>query len=66
MFMSKTVGLSLGITFATFVYAAESPNLGTLASAAEIAAYDLTVMPPSADTSTRLIRPLPDQAMPEI
>lgn len=45
MFTSKTVGLSLAITFAGFAYAAESPNLGTLVSAAEIAAYDLTVMP---------------------
>ncbi len=45
MFTFKIVGFLLAISFAAFVHAAESPALGTLASAAEIAAYDLTVMP---------------------
>ncbi len=48
MFTSKTVGFSFAIAFAAFVHAAESPDLGTPASAAEIANYDLTVMPDGA------------------
>lgn len=45
MSTSKTLGGLLAIAFATLAHAAESPNLGRPASAAEIAAYDLTVMP---------------------
>ncbi len=45
MFTPKSAGGLLAIAFGALVHAAESPNLGTLASGAEVAAYDLTVMP---------------------